>query len=345
MGPAPDLTQARQIEKANMDWCDVSPDGRWVAFGVHTQQVNVYDAATGRGEWQSSADGHDYCRFSSNGRWLLTDNDGGRAYAVGTWKPGPRLGPGRPWDVSPDGRLVVVSQPDGVNRLVELATGRELAKLEDPARIAGPAVFTSDGTRLVVAVYEQANYEADGLRVWDLRRIRAELVNLGLDWDAPAYEQASPAPPDALEVSVIGAELIPQITPIELNNQAWRLARSPTNDRDVARALELVREALKQQPTNANFMNTIGLIHYRRKQYAEALAALEKSLAGTPGQADGYNLFVLAMCYAKLDLPDKGVDCFDRALRWLDGRKDMSAEQVKDLTALRGEAETVLGLR
>jgi hypothetical protein len=158
----------------------VHPDGRWVAFGRHVNRVNVYEAATGRRVWQSPADRHDHCRFSMDGRWLVTDNEGGRAYSVGTWEPGPRLGPGIPWDVSPDGRLVVLGQMEGIYRLVELGTGRELARLEDPDQAAGAALFTPDGTRLVVAAQ-------NGLRVWDLHRIRAELLELGLDWDASRY--------------------------------------------------------------------------------------------------------------------------------------------------------------
>ena len=86
-------------------------------------------------------------------------------------------------DISPDSRLVVLGLADGTYRLVELATGRELARLEDPEQLAASASFTSDGTRLVVSA-------AYGLRVWELRRIRKELVKLGLDWDVPPY----PAP-------------------------------------------------------------------------------------------------------------------------------------------------------
>src|SRR5262249_51601190 len=133
----PNAPQPRQVEKGrSMGWASVSPDGVWVAFGIGTDRVNVYEAATGRRVWQSPAGGHDYCRFSSDGRWLLTDNDGSRAYAVGTWEPGPRLGPGRPWDVSPNG-LVVLGLTNGIYRLVELATGREVARLEDPEQNAG----------------------------------------------------------------------------------------------------------------------------------------------------------------------------------------------------------------
>jgi len=147
--------------------------------------------ATGRLTWQSPPSKTEYCRFSSDGQWLLT---AGRAYAVGTWEPGPQLGPGTPWDLSPDGRVVVLGQTDGVYRLVELTSGRELLRLDDPDQVAGPALFSPDGTRLVVAA-------PDGFRVWDLRRIRSELAKLGLDWDAPPLAEAANLP-EPLEVVV-----------------------------------------------------------------------------------------------------------------------------------------------
>jgi hypothetical protein len=176
----------------------VSPDGRWVACVPHVIRVNVYEAATGRLAWQSPANDHAYCRFSRDGRWLLTENEGGRAYALDTWEPGPRLGPGLPWDLSHDGRLAVVGQGGGIYRLVERATARELARLEDPDQVTAAAAFTPDGTRLVIT-------GEDGLRVWDLRCIRVELARLGLDWDAPPYPEAGPDAAGPLEVRVVAA--------------------------------------------------------------------------------------------------------------------------------------------
>jgi WD40 repeat protein/tetratricopeptide (TPR) repeat protein len=191
----PNAPQPRQVAaKARMHWASVSPDGCWVAFGHHDTRVNVYESATGRRVWQSPDDQHAYCRFSPDGRWLLTDSDGNRAYAVGTWEPGPRLGPGRPWDVSSDG-LVVLGLSNGIYRVVDLATGRDVAQLEDPEQNAGAAVFTPDGTRLVVGA-------KNGLRVWDLRRIRAALVKRGLDWDWPRYPTAEGETSPALNVTV-----------------------------------------------------------------------------------------------------------------------------------------------
>jgi WD40 repeat protein len=197
----PNAPKPVNIAKGESMVCaSVHPSGRWVAFGRHMNRVNVYEAATGQRVWQSPADRHNYCRFSSDGRWLVSDSEGGRAYSVGgTWQPGPPLGPGIPWDVSPDGCLVVLGQTEGVYRLVELATGREVARLEDPKRTAGAAVFTPDGTRLVAA-------GQDGLRVWDLRRIRAELAKLDLDWAAEPYrpgpEPATVPPPLTVTVEM-----------------------------------------------------------------------------------------------------------------------------------------------
>jgi serine/threonine protein kinase/WD40 repeat protein len=179
-----DTRQARLLSEGRFNYVASSRDGLWVVCGgFHNVRVNVFEAATGKRVWESP-NNNDYCRFSTDGRWLLTDsNVGGQAFAVPTWTPGARLGPGRLCDVSADGRLTALVQPDGIVRLVEIATGRELARLEPPDQSPTFAVFTPDGTRLVCSA-------EDGLRVWDLRRIRRGLDELGLDWDAPPYPEA-----------------------------------------------------------------------------------------------------------------------------------------------------------
>ena len=48
------------------------------------------------------------------------------------------------------------------------------------------------------------------MRVWDLRRIRAELVKLRLDWDAPAYKTLGNKHQEAsLEIRVDLGQLAP----------------------------------------------------------------------------------------------------------------------------------------
>jgi serine/threonine protein kinase/WD40 repeat protein len=469
-----DAPQPRRLEPGGCNWCSVSLDGRWVAFGPHVLRVNVYEVATGRLAFQSPADEHAYCRFSPDGRWLLTENDGGRAYAVGTWEPGPRLGPGVPWDASPDGRVAVVGLPDGVYRLVELATGRELARLEDPDQIYSRALFSGDGTRLVVSA-------EDGLRVWDLRRILLELTQLGLDWDAPAYRPAEkPAPltvrvnlggleddaalgerptPDHLRALIAAnsfalaanpfdykafrqrgrafgllrepraaiadystalammpsddlsradllcrratnhlalQELEPALDDFrraeafdpalvaarrsgharELNDRAialkgrsdfrgalrllrqavqiapgdafsqthlaWVLVIGPEELRDPAEALRHAQAAVVLEPNSTWCTTTLALAQFRAGRVDEALPVLEKNLA-LEGDGDrGVDGFFLAMCHARLGDRAKARDNFDRAVKWLEARKDLPPAEVVQLGMIRAEAEAVL---
>src|SRR5207245_9555259 len=67
--------------------------------------------------------------------------------------------------------------------LREVAAARTIARLQDPhgdrARWLG---FTPGGAQLVTV----ANY-ARAIHVWDLRLIRQELREMGLDWDLPPY--------------------------------------------------------------------------------------------------------------------------------------------------------------
>ena len=87
-------------------------------------------------------------------------------------------------------------------RLLDPATGREKARLEGPHQdTASWLNFTPDGTRLVAS-----SEGGKAIHVWDLKRIRAELARLYLDWEAPPYpERADPAP-GSLEVRVVGAD-------------------------------------------------------------------------------------------------------------------------------------------
>lgn len=66
--------------------------------------------------------------------------------------------------------------------------GRTLVTLEssDQSQDYGLG-FSPDGRRLVT-------FNNDGVHVWDLPRIRAQLVPLGLDWDRPPYAGTTSAP-------------------------------------------------------------------------------------------------------------------------------------------------------
>lgn len=329
----------RRIEKARNRLASVSPDGRWAVFGFNQNDFKVYETATGRCVHQSPADSYNYARFSPDGRWLVTDNDGGRVYTVGTWEPGIQLGLGIPCDVSPDSQLVVMGQKDGIYRLVELATGQELARLEDPDQLSAPAVFTPDGTCLVASA-------EDGLRVWDLRRIRRKLDNLGLDWGALPYPEATSEAPVPLDVKIIGEDALIPSDPTGLNGLARDLITGPADEREPAQALKLIQKALQKQPENALYLNTLGIVQYHKGQYADAVATLERSLRAGQGEFAALDLFCLAMCHAKLGAPAKAKECFNRAVSWGENNKGLKPiPHHRELAAFRAEAEAVLGLK
>jgi WD40 repeat protein len=78
---------------------------------------------------------------------------------------------------SPDGKLMAVEMAPAVIHLKEVATGRTVARLEDPhGDRATWQGFTPDGTQLVVV----AQY-ARAIHIWDLRAIRMRLKDMNLD--------------------------------------------------------------------------------------------------------------------------------------------------------------------
>ncbi|HXY36142.1 MAG TPA: WD40 repeat domain-containing serine/threonine-protein kinase [Planctomycetaceae bacterium] len=171
---------------ADLNHIAVSPDGRWVVTATHlTGLAKIWDARDGRFVRQLADWGATLPRFSPDGRWLSTTLDGGRLFAVDTWEQGPHLGGHAAF--SPDSKLAAVPTQAGL-RLLETASGREVAVLEDPNPDSILVVlFTPDGTKLITV------NEFKGIHVWDLRLIRQALKDLGLDWNWPEFAPA-PAP-------------------------------------------------------------------------------------------------------------------------------------------------------
>jgi WD40 repeat protein len=163
----------------------VSPDGRWVASAKHFDDtIKIWDAGTGRLVQQlKQGGGWGYCQFSPDGKWLATGLDGNRLWAVDVepWRGGPQLRPGDGLIpiFSPDSTLIAHETMTAAVRLVDVASGREIAQLPDPHLDVVTPLFSADGTRLITV----SNGAVPGIHVWDLRSIRQQLATMGLEWE------------------------------------------------------------------------------------------------------------------------------------------------------------------
>ncbi len=186
--------------------CAVSPDGHWVATGshdaLHGAGGKIWDAATGAHIADLPVGPYGSVRFSPDSHWLVTTSGGMRLWKVGTWTEGPRLQTTAldcGFAFSSESKIMAIGDGKGVVRLLVTETGNELARLTspEPTRLI-PLHFSPDGTNLVTV-----GAESSALHIIDLRVIREQLVELGLDWDQPSYPPAKLANSAPLRVEVI----------------------------------------------------------------------------------------------------------------------------------------------
>jgi hypothetical protein len=342
----------------------VSPDRRLVATASwNGTGVKVWEARTGQlVKDLLPQEGHMLAGFSPDGKWLVTSEEGGlRLWAVPSLHERPRIG-GRAFAFSPDSHILAVEAGQGAVRLIAPATGREYARLEDPNQDrAAWLAFSPDGAQLVV------NGEGQELHLWDLRAIRAELAARNLDWGLPPYgplDDSENTPPP--EVAVDLGELAQPQRSVEerarvdieqyrqalarkpedaqaCNDLAWAYLTAPEPLRDGKAAVLLAEKAVRKEPRNPTYCNTFGLAYYRTGQYRQAVEVLRPNLQSQEASALAYDLYILAMSCHRLGETERARDYYTWAVRGSEARKGTSPAQVDELSALRAEAEAVLG--
>jgi WD40 repeat protein len=160
-----------------------------------------------------------------------------------------------------------------------------------------------------------------------------------------ALRQHAPALRDLLHLACLnldGAEPSHQEVARSCNDLAWQLVTGPPKERAPVKALLLARKAVELVPEEATHFNTLGVVQYRNAQYKEAVATLEKSLAASKGETDGFDLFFLAMCHHHLGKPARARACYDRAVKWRQGKKTLVAQYAQELKAFQAEADKLL---
>src|SRR5262245_26780695 len=125
------------------------------------------------------------------------------------------------------------------------------------------------------------------------------------------------------------------------NKLAWLLATlADPSLRNPTHAVELAKEAVALAPKVGTFWNTLGAAHYRAGNWAEAVAALDRSMKLSNG-GDGFDWFFLAMAHWQLDNEEEARKWYDQAVRWM----DKEAPQSEDLRRFRAEASELLGIK
>jgi serine/threonine protein kinase/WD40 repeat protein/tetratricopeptide (TPR) repeat protein len=184
----------------NTVFTSVSPDGRWVATSGHgALGVKIWDATTGELVKELLMDRPGLrVRFSPDGRWLATAWEECWLWSVDTWEQHLHIPNAELPAFTVDGKMMALEKEQGILALVDPATGREYARLEDPNLDRSEwYTFTPDGTQLVTSSSGDNGYL---IHVWDLRLIRQGLTRIGLDWQLPPYPivldpSAQPVPP------------------------------------------------------------------------------------------------------------------------------------------------------
>jgi eukaryotic-like serine/threonine-protein kinase len=307
--------------QADIRYIAISPDGHWAATGSHNSRdgVKVWSLPGGTLVKHFPNPGFfAFPLFSPDGRWLAT-NLGNKLtlWTVGDWREGPRL-KGGALSFSPDGLLLAIAQPAGLVQLVEAETGRLVASLDDPQQSRSrQATFSADGSRLILT-----SEDSRAAHVWNLRAIRDELVEMGLDWDWPPL----PAP----EVVTTAAGPLRVATDLGGHDFSWGGSNPQEVDR-LNEALEIdpgdlhamVRRgrvfigmgrhdqamadfarALTIRPGDPRILAARGEAYLRKKQYAPGFADCEASLAALPDQASIQNSLAWAYATAPPSLRD-----------------------------------------
>jgi WD40 repeat protein/Tfp pilus assembly protein PilF len=132
--------------------------------------------------------------------------------------------------------------------------------------------------------------------------------------------------------------------PDVLNLLARIRLRGGERVRDPKKGWELAKRAAHLAPTHPGYQGTLGMALYHNDRFADAVAPLERCLEGQPGLGAALHLFYLAMCQQRLGDPARARGSYDRAVRWRDAQKSLSADQARLFNAYRADAARVLGL-
>jgi tetratricopeptide (TPR) repeat protein len=129
------------------------------------------------------------------------------------------------------------------------------------------------------------------------------------------------------------------------NNLAWAYLTAPAALRDAKAALPLAEQAVALARGNAGYRNTLGLAYYRLGRYREAVDTLRPNLRGQEDWCLAFDLYILAMSHNRLGEAATARLCYDLAARWVQIHKELSPQQLQELSAFRAESAELMGVK
>jgi len=132
--------------------------------------------------------------------------------------------------------------------------------------------------------------------------------------------------------------MVPRVAPAgdaaqNLNNQAWAIAKEPGRMKgDYQKALNIARAAVRLEPGNAFYLNTLGVALYRAGEFEEAIETLGKadelnrnSGGGGPLYHPATDFLFLAMAHFQLGHSEQAHEYLERSKELL---KDVPDEEL-----------------
>ena len=366
--------------EVNMALSGISPDGRWAAASAwHGSLLQLWNAQTGKSEKRFEGSRISPV-FSPDGQWLVLAHNGEFAFhRPGTWELSHRiagadvgLGAG-PLAFTSDSSMLVIRHEPQLAKLMDPATGHEFASLLAPEIDTLTCLtFSPDSSLLAVGT---AN---DRVRVWDLRRIRAHLAEMGLDWESTKLPPPSDDPPRSpLTIEVVShnpaektarelqaegsrhrvqlqyAKAIAcyrEVIKIEPTNAdvmrsiVWMLSVGPAELRQEADALQLAKQAAQLDSTNLWTVPTLGFAQFRAGEFTAAMQSLEQSETIIKEDWIVSVWLVKALCHLKLGQRDLALSYYDKSTQYLAQSKNPNSTPLYEARLLRAEVETFLPL-
>jgi hypothetical protein len=203
---------------------------------------------------------------------------------------GEKAGPFHEFCFSPDGTRVVSAATDGILRIWDATSGKELLALM--AGSSNHFAFSPDGASLAAQVLLNTLTVENSLVIWETRppsseeqgrreavRIVDELYRKTVDREEiKQHIRNNPwLGAKVRETALSLAETI-DLDPTVLNNTSWSFVRAPGHTQEVyERALHQAEEAVRKFPSSGYFVTTLGIAQYRLERYPKALETLLRS--------------------------------------------------------------------